>query len=182
VRAYRHIGGIALSSPILSDDILEFHAARILLLISECGVDGTIDSLTKLAKLDFFVRYPSFLQRISGDEDVSAHVSHRPVESSMVRFKYGPWDHRYYQLLPYLEGRGLIKVKENDKNIEFSITERGKEIAGLLGSQSAFSNLSEQMRQVKKNLGKKSGSALKKLIYKTFEAEVAKKHYGERIK
>lgn len=182
MRSYLRSSELALSSPLLSDDVIEFHAARLLLLVSECGIDGTVDSLTKLAKLDFFVRYPAFLERVADrDGAVSRKLDHS-VESSMVRFKYGPWDHRYYQLLPYLEARGLIRVLERDRNIEFTITPQGREIADLLAAQPAFSKLVEQMGKVKRHLGRKSGSSIKKLIYKTFDDEVTHKSYGETIK
>ena len=48
--------------PLAADDIVEFHAARLLLLMEICGVKGRIDGLTKMAKLDFFSRYPDFFQ------------------------------------------------------------------------------------------------------------------------
>ena len=61
-----------------------------------------------MAKLDFFVRYPEFF------DEVCAYLGH-PIsgvaitrESGMVRFHYGPWDNRYYQVLAYLEGVGLL--------------------------------------------------------------------------
>lgn len=181
LRSYRHTGDLSLSSPLLSDDVIEFHAARILLLIAVCGTDGIVDSLTKLAKLDFFVRYPAFLERLVGSQDVSKTARGRTVESSMIRFKYGPWDDRYYQLLPYLEARGLISVSERSKNIEFSISPPGRDIADLLATQPAFLPLVQQMKKVKKHLGKKTGSTLKKMIYKTFEEEVSHRSYGEVI-
>ncbi len=50
------------SLPLSADEIVEFHAARLLLLIHLCGVSGRIDGLTKMAKLDFFARYPDFFE------------------------------------------------------------------------------------------------------------------------
>jgi hypothetical protein len=51
--------------PLLADDVVEFHAGRLLLLLKFCGQRGYIDGLTKLAKLDFFVRYPHFFDKMS---------------------------------------------------------------------------------------------------------------------
>lgn len=45
------------------------HLARLLVLLKAfSGRDGTktIDGLTKLAKLDFFLRYPTYLERALG--------------------------------------------------------------------------------------------------------------------
>ena len=42
------------------------HEARLLLLLAGCGLrgDGAIEGFTKLAKLDFFLRYPVYLERV----------------------------------------------------------------------------------------------------------------------
>jgi len=54
-----------ISLPLAADDILEFHAARLLLLLEICGTAGRIDGLTKMAKLDFFKRYLDFLAALA---------------------------------------------------------------------------------------------------------------------
>ena len=64
MRSVHSISKVKRSVPILADDITEFHAARLLLLFHVCGTKGQIDGLTKMAKLDFFVRYPSFFSLI----------------------------------------------------------------------------------------------------------------------
>ncbi len=62
MKSLNRIGQCPVSLPLSADDILEFHAARLLLLLSVCGVSGRIDGLTKMAKLDFFARYPAFFE------------------------------------------------------------------------------------------------------------------------
>jgi hypothetical protein len=61
------MGNAPVSLPLSADNIVEFHAARILLLISLCGTSNRIDGLTKMAKLDFFVRYPNFFAVAKND-------------------------------------------------------------------------------------------------------------------
>jgi hypothetical protein len=134
-----------------------------------------------MAKLDFFVRYPHFFNR------VRAHVKNEQlavpttVESSMIRHHYGPWDKRYYHVLGYLEGKGLIQVQKSGTAFLFELTEAGKETADVLKNKHSFKDLAEQMKLVKKDLGAKSGSVLKKLIYEVFDKEVADKALGEVI-
>lgn len=181
MRSFRRLGALALASPLLADDVVEFHAARLLLLIATCGIKGRITGLTKLAKLDFFVRYPQFFDEACRKTMAGVGSAARGVESSMIRFKYGPWDHRYYQVLPYLEGLGLISVEESEKSIELSITSEGQRIAALLAQQSAFAELVDQIRRVGGVFGRKSGSSLKKLIYKLFQNEVVNRQFGEVI-
>jgi hypothetical protein len=170
-------------SSILADDILEFHAARLLLLIRFCGKKSCIEGLTKMAKLDFFVRYPQFFATICDNLQSSVTPSTSVMESAMIRYHYGPWDRRYYQVLGYLEGRQLIEVARHSGKGPFylCLTEKGKKTAEGLASSPSFSELIEQMKRVKKALGNRTGSSLKKLIYDTFSNEVSLRGLGERI-
>ena len=56
MKSLRNFASQAAGLPLLADDVLEFHAARLLLLFRVCGTKDRIDGLTKMAKLDFFVR------------------------------------------------------------------------------------------------------------------------------
>jgi hypothetical protein len=167
--------------PILADDVLEFHAGRLLLLFKICGTANRISGLTKMAKLDFFVRYPQFFDVLCEKLGKRSDPSHTTVESSMVRFHYGPWDHRYYHVLPYLEAKGLLSVYREGKQFDFELTELGVKIAKQLAKDPAFNELSEHMKRVKKELGSKRGNTLKKWIYEVFDKEVAKRSLGEVI-
>jgi DNA-binding PadR family transcriptional regulator len=168
--------------PLLADNITEFHAARVLLLLKVCGTKNTIEGLTKLAKLDFFVRYPLFFNEVatyllqSGSEK-----KQMAVESAMVRHHYGPWDKRYYHVLPFLEAKGLIAVKKKDKAYEFALTEKGQLVAKSLLSMNVYNDLVNHMKEVKGTLGRRSGTSLKNLIYEIFDKEVVQKHLGEII-
>ena len=63
MKRFRELGDTPISSPLPAEDVLELHAARLVLLLKHCGVKNRIDGLTKLAKLDFFVRYPEFFHQ-----------------------------------------------------------------------------------------------------------------------
>ena len=167
--------------PIAAEDILEFHAARLLLLFRYCGTAGRIEGLTKMAKLDFFVRYPLFFNTACETLGLPAESASRSVESSMIRFHYGPWDDRYYHILGYLESKGLLSVTKNGKAFTFELTDQGKAIVNELVTDDSFATLVEQMKRVKNALGAKAGSTLKKLIYTIFEKEVAERPLGEKI-
>lgn len=168
--------------PVVSDDITEFHAARLLLLLAFCGTKGHIDGLTKLAKLDFFVRYPQFFDRVSALTDQATKSSTEVIESRMIRYRYGPWDKRYYDILSYLKSKDLISVVKDKRGpFRFQLTEFGQKTAQEIADETDFISLVEQMKKVKKILGAKSGSALKKLIYDMFEKEVAQKPLDEVI-
>jgi hypothetical protein len=138
-------GGLA----ILADDVLELHAARLLLLFRICGTHKRrLDGLTKMAKLDFFVRYPLFFSEVCKALDISTPTKLRSVESSMVRFHYGPWDPRYYHLLAYLEGKQLVSVSKAGNGFQFDLTDLGQKAADRLTEKPAFGAMIEHMREV----------------------------------
>lgn len=181
MKSLRNLGREPASLPLAADDVLEFHAGRLLLLFRLCGTNGRIDGLTKMAKLDFFVRYPQFFDAVCTSTGQDASSSRSTVESSMIRFHYGPWDDRYYHVLGYLEARGLINVTKHGKMFRLALTDEGKGVADRLCKESDFSDLVEQMKQVKRTLGSKAGSSLKKLIYQVFDREVGQRPLGEVI-
>ncbi|MAO55211.1 MAG: hypothetical protein CMM61_05910 [Rhodospirillaceae bacterium] len=168
--------------------MVEFHAARLLLLISLCGTAGRIDGLTKMAKLDFFARYPDFFEvaaarlRTSSDDTVLHDPnSSSATESAMVRHHYGPWDKRYYHVLAHLESKSLITVAKEGKAYQLALTDLGKQHAKALVSAPSFSGLVDRMRTIKKVFGGKSGTFLKDHIYKVFDEEVGRRPMGQVI-
>ncbi len=186
MRSLDRLGSQPVSLPLLADDIVEFHAARLMLLMHLCGVRGRINGLTKMAKLDFFVRYPDFFASAQASETNDAenpeiHSHDERVESAMVRHHYGPWDKRYYHILAHLEAKGLISISKSGKSYQIALTEFGAEKAKALGKLNSFSQLVVHMREVKRVFGGKSGSYLKNLIYRLFDEEVGKRPMGEKI-
>jgi hypothetical protein len=172
-------------SALVADDLLEFHAARLVLLVRVCGTANRIDGLTKLAKLDFFVRYPSLFAQACRETGLAVPATTDPaaaVEAPMVRYHYGPWDKRYYQILAFLEGTHLLEVSvQPNRSYRFSLTDEGVERAAALIAAPSFAVVIAQMRAVKGVFGTKSGDTLKKLIYRVFDAEVARRLHGEVI-
>ena len=170
-----------------ADELLEFHASRLMLLIMVCGTKNSsmnsyrIDGLTKLAKLDFFVRYPEFFERAA--RALGREVTSQPSgnESKMIRFHYGPWDKRYYQVLPFLEARGLIAVKKKGSTYSFLLTEKGIGVSERLANNDSFEVLLARMREVKEVMSPKTGTQLKELVYELFKDEVANKNLNELI-
>lgn len=171
LRSITRLGKIS-SRPLIADNLLEFHASRLLLLLDVVGVNGRIEGLTKFAKLDFFVRYPPFFNRLEGS-DAEDPAPAYGADSPMIRYHYGPWDHRYYQILGYLEGTGAITVTPTRKGYTLKLTPTGKALGKALREKESFEELIAHMRRVKRKFGARTGSSLKRLIYDEFEAEVA---------
>lgn len=150
---------------------VHYHEARILLLIARFTTPKNgLAGLTKLAKLDFLLRYPAMLERLLPTGEASWPEGTAPtpperlaVESRMTRYKYGPWDQRYYSILGSLTARGLITYGDSAR-AEFRVTAQGAAAAASLAATPEWAVVDNRIRLLKQNFNK-SGSALKNLIY-----------------
>jgi hypothetical protein len=165
-----------ISQPVpFGEESLEFHAARLLLLLKFAG--GRTERIvgrTKIAKMDFFVRYPTYLVKAANLQGIQTNLQPgaRP-ESPMIRYKYGPWDTKYYDVFALLVAKGLISIHPTDKGDEFALTDRGQfAIEELQGPE--FEEIVERCRLVYRLFGGKSGTAMKKFIYDNFPEIVAR--------
>ncbi|GAB2716278.1 hypothetical protein [Kitasatospora kifunensis] len=148
-----------------------YHEARILLLIDRfTAAKKGLNGLTKLAKLDFLLRYPAMLDRLLVDDSINWPQGTQPtsserlaVESRMTRYKYGPWDQRYYSILGSLAARGLITYTGADR-AEFRVTAQGTIAATALAATDEWAVVAQRIDLLKRHFNK-SGTALKTLIY-----------------
>lgn len=168
---------------------LDYHLARVLLLVAALREtpDGSADGLTKIAKLDFLLRYPSMLERVLEDRDVDWTPGTAPttaertaVESAMVRYKYGPWDDRYYPILGTLIGTGLVHTRPGRGRVTVVVTPRGQAIAEALAAMSEWATVAARSALLADALGAETGNALKELIYRVLPDAVDRPH-RERI-
>ena len=155
----------------MNEDI-QYHDARILLLIEAMGPRGaTMNGLTKLVKLDFLLRYPQFLERLlrkgqipwpDGTAPTAAEML--AVEAPMIRYKYGPWDDRYYPILGYLRGTGLADVQRTDGTMTIRLTDAGRALARQLSHDPAWARVWHRAQLLHQHFNL-SGNALKDRIY-----------------
>lgn len=167
-----------LASPL---DPLDYHVARVLLLVAAFsgGASSSLDGLTKLAKLDFLLRYPVYLEKAFDERGKPLAPSLRPtreerqaLESAMIRYKYGPWDDRYYPIIGKLIGTGLAEPVPGRGAVALRATERGKQIARELSKKDGpWAVVAGRSRALKRGLDL-SGANLQKLIYESFPRAV----------
>jgi hypothetical protein len=158
---------------------------RLLLLIDafsrkKVGLEGR----TKLAKLDFLIRYPNYFQRalaLRGVQDFSVTTGgeRESIENRMVRYRYGPWDPAYFSLLGSLIGRGLVAQVPAKAGIAYRTTERGKALAEVMAANDAWQEIAGRTRLLKKHFDL-TGTTLKSFIYKHFP-EVVAASWGEKL-
>jgi hypothetical protein len=160
-----------------SDESLEFHAARLILLLNYAG--GRLKRIigrTKLVKLDFFVRYPTYLKKITESPQVSDYL---PPESPMIRYKYGPWDNKYYDIFALLVAKGLITITPSAKGDQFQLTEKGVFAASELDTPE-FQEIIERCNLVYDKFKQMSGTQIKEFIYSNFP-EIVHQPVGTEI-
>lgn len=165
---------------------MSYHAARVLLLIDAFSSErSSLDGLTKLAKLDFLLRYPSFLDQLMLRDNVKWPERLRPstaerlsVESRMIRYKYGPWDQRYYTIVAYLVGTGLVEPVTGRGRVALRVTDRGREMAQALGSTAEWQVVAGRCRLLRQHYNF-SGARLKDRIYDELPAVVNRPRHQE---
>jgi len=173
----------------------DFHLARLMILLGSADARKTtpgtkakaVEGITKLAKLDFLLRYPTCLERALdalGKEVALAEVEPRErtsIETKMVRFRYGPWDGRYRRWLGLLNARGLISLGVQGNTIQIGLTSGGRGIAERLRADPIFQDLARRADVVLKTVGGMSATKLKDFVYEVIP-EIVDMKWGEEIK
>lgn len=162
-----------------------YHEARVLILICQfTDPSQPFLGLTKLAKVDFLLRYPVMAERLL-PEGAAWRVSaptddeRQAVESRMIRYKYGPWDDRYYPILGALVGKRLATVANVAGATEITATDAGRTLSEQLASRQPWTIVAERARFLRTYFDL-PGSQLKDMIYAKLP-EVAELPLGSEI-
>jgi hypothetical protein len=150
---------------------------RVLLLIDSFsrkanGTERHLEGRVKLAKLDFLLRYPAHLRQVllshGARESDAAKIDadEGPLDSRMIRYRYGPWDPSYYAILGSLIGRGLVQIVPlaSSSGYGYRTSPSGQQVAESLRQDESFSNLDERLKLIRRYLDK-SGTTLKGYLY-----------------
>jgi hypothetical protein len=158
--------------------------ARLLLLIAAfTGVGRSLEGRVKLAKLDFFLRYPKFLRRAlqirGASGDIAEVDAPDNIEARMVRYRYGPWDPSYYAVLGRLIGKRLVAIVPIRSGLGFRVTDSGQAVASRLAKADPWRPTAKMIRLLKRHLDL-SGTNLKDFIYQHFP-EVSNAEWGTKL-
>ena len=97
------------------------------------------------------------------EEDLAAPTE---AEDPMIRYKYGPWDDRYYPVIGALVSRGLLRyVKARRGNVALTATPAGKRFAESLAEDAGWREIADRCQAVAEASVGLTGNALKELIY-----------------
>jgi hypothetical protein len=175
-----------------NDDSL--HLARLLILLGSADARKTtpstkaraVEGITKLAKMDFLLRYPTCLERVLsklGRQPSDVQVLERErtsIESKMIRFRYGPWDSRYRRWLGLLSSRGLVRLAVEGNTIVIGLTDAGRATAETFKSDLLFSELVRRSDLTVRAIGSLSATRLKDFVYEAIP-EITDMKWGDEI-
>jgi hypothetical protein len=165
----------------------DVHLARILILLKAFSRTDApaIEGITKLAKLDFLLRYPSCLEKALSARGVAAKnipvddFERLTIEARMIRYRFGPWDHRYRRFINILVARRLTTVRTDGRTIQIDLTPSGSVLAEKLVVTSGFARVYERAELLRKHLDLKA-RALMEFIYEQFP-ELTSLEFNEGI-
>lgn len=168
-----------------SDDL---HLSRIIFLLYASSKRGTksIAGITKLAKLDFLLRYPNCLERalqfLSKDTSLAdiKEFERTTIESRMVRFRYGPWDERYRRWIGLLVAKKIAITYVKGRTIHIEITQNGKELYKTLAETPNFETFNIRSELIMKTVGHFSATKIMNFIYEVFP-ELSSMKWGKEI-
>ena len=177
-----------------TENLDDFHLGRLLVLLGSADARKStpltkakaIEGITKLAKLDFLLRYPTCLERALrelGRDPALARVRPRErtsIEAKMVRFRYGPWDARYRRWLGLLAARGLVILGIQGNTVQIGLSEVGRSLASQFRDDPLFADLSQRADVVVKAVGSMSATRLKDFVYEAVP-EIIDMKWGEEI-
>lgn len=158
--------------------------ARLLLLIEAFSRGSRVlEGRTKLAKLDFFLRYPTYFARAlqirRPDVLLASEIPEPDVESRMVRYRFGPWDPAYFALLGRLLGKGLVQPAPFARGIGYRASDMGRAIATTIQDEVAWRDTCDRINLLRQHFNL-SGANLKKFIYAHFP-EVTRATWGQSL-
>jgi hypothetical protein len=165
----------------------QYHAARLILLVDALtGKRSKLNGLTKLAKLDFLLRYPMMLERLLNADGLSWPPGIEPtesereaVESRMIRYRYGPWDESYYPLIGSLVGRGLAVADRDHRGATtIALTAFGRTAASQLRELPEWAVVAARCRLLADHYDV-TGNKLKERIYTELPDVVDRPHRAE---
>lgn len=172
----------------------ELHLARLLILLGSADARKNtvatkaraVEGITKLAKMDFLLRYPTCLERAlekldrNPDEVEVLPRERTSIETKMIRFRYGPWDARYRRWLGLLVARGLVRLAVEGSTIVIGLTDSGRGLAASIRSTELFEEVARRSDLTVKAVGSFSATRLKDFIYDAIP-EIIDMKWGEEI-
>lgn len=167
---------------------MDYHVARLLILLDAFGGPRRryLIGLTKLAKLDFLLRYPMALEDMLRKRGIELPANLAPtsiervtVESPMIRYKFGPWDHQYYAYVGRLVGLQLAEQNRGTRReVRVRLTKLGRSHAEGVARAPQWTQTARRAALLAQHFDEVSGSALAAEIYAEFGEMLDRPHWS----
>ncbi|MFC3750099.1 hypothetical protein [Paenibacillus sp. GCM10012306] len=159
---------------IILDERDELHIIRILILIHSLignKKDKVTVELTKLAKMDFLLKYPSALDsaltNLNKQKDVSiTEAEKNNIETNILSFRFSPWSSDFRRLMVLLNAKSLIKWERRERYLDIYQTPKGLELYKEVLKYTEFKSMIKQSQAIKTNISNLSGINLDSLLSK----------------
>jgi hypothetical protein len=163
----RSLGKYPAGRPLTADQIVGYHAARVLLLLYLGDGAAKIHSVARLAKLDFFVRSPESFAETVRKLKQKILVPSSPAgvgDFGATDREFQGWHCRCYQILSFLNCTGAITLTRDNKGFVCELTEDGEQTARRLAQHEAYGELCKHVERVKMAFAGMDASTLQGLI------------------
>lgn len=156
---------------------------RMLILIyTFAGKNGTgkIEGISKLAILDFLLRYPVALDKMLENQELKGNktINHKrfqlqsyevnSIDAKMMKFNFAPWDFKYRRIVSILKAKDLIQVNLDGKKTVLRIKSNGIDTAKKIQDLKDYEYLVVRCKIIKSVFGSWSQKKLIDMIYIIF--------------
>jgi len=154
----------------------DLHLGRILILLKAFAgkkQNRAIDGLDKLAELDFFLRYPVYLERAlpargtSSDKADIKDYERQSIEANTAYYSYKPWSVEYRRFISLLVAKDLVSLDFEKNIIKVTLSKKGIEVANSLSKKESYYIIEKRASILKQNFNLTSRNLIT-FIYENF--------------
>ncbi|MEG4202832.1 hypothetical protein QUA20_02725 [Microcoleus sp. Pol7_A1] len=154
----------------------ELHLGRILILLKTFAGQKqniAIDGLDKLAELDFFLRYPVYLERALPARGTSSNKAdikdyeRQSIEANTAYYSYKPWSVEYRRFISLLVAKDLVSLEFEKNIIKVTLSRKGIEVANSLSKKESYYIIEKRASILKQNFNLSSRNLIT-FMYENF--------------
>ncbi|MEG4424923.1 MULTISPECIES: hypothetical protein [unclassified Microcoleus] len=154
----------------------DLHLGRILILLKTFAgqkQNRAIDGLDKLAELDFFLRYPVYLERALPARGTSSNKAdikdyeRQSIEANTAYYSYKPWSVEYRRFISLLVAKDLVSLDFEKNIIKVTLSRKGIEVANSLSKKESYSIIEKRASILKQNFNLSSKNLIT-FMYENF--------------
>ncbi|WP_412270843.1 hypothetical protein [Dysgonomonas mossii] len=133
-------------------------------------LNAKIKGVNKIAKLDFLLKYPTYLNEILSASNTNVRVliesfENNSIETLMSSYLYTPWDMKYRKFFNLLIAKDLISVGFENDDYFIQITSKGIILVQELYKNELFIEFQKRASVIRTHFGNYTDNYLSKILY-----------------